>query len=71
MAFLLRAGARSGHLPGELAGLGGACLLILAFPVVTAPVGLVAVLLVAALIARRALAGDLHRPQPQTSANLA
>jgi hypothetical protein len=71
MAFLLRAGARSGHLPGELAGLGAACLLILAFPVVTAPVGLVAVLLVAVLIARRALAGGLHRPQPQISANLA
>jgi hypothetical protein len=38
-----------------MAGIGVACLLILIFPFVKAPVGFAAVLVVAALIARRAL----------------
>jgi hypothetical protein len=55
MAFLLRASRGTGEAPGEMAGLGGAALLILIFPLVKAPVGLAAVLVVAVLIARRAL----------------
>jgi hypothetical protein len=55
MAYLIRAGARTGVLPGEMLGLGGASLLIFAFPFVKAPVGLAAVLVVALLIARRVL----------------
>jgi arabinofuranan 3-O-arabinosyltransferase len=55
MAYLLRAGAQTGALPGEMPGLGGACLLIFAFPFVKGPVGLAAVLVVALLIARRVL----------------
>jgi arabinofuranan 3-O-arabinosyltransferase len=51
MAYLLRTGA----LRGEVLGLGGACLLIFAFPFVKGPVGLAAVLIVALLIARRVL----------------
>jgi len=56
MAYLLRAGARTGALPGEVLGLGCACLLIFAFPFVKGPVGLAAALVVALLIARRLLA---------------
>ncbi len=55
MAFLLRAGWHAGPVAGEMPGLAIACLLILIFPFVKAPVGLAAVLLVALLIARRAL----------------
>jgi len=56
LAFLFRLGRARGFLPHELAGIGFACLLILIFPFVKAPVGFAAVLVVAALIARRALA---------------
>ena len=56
LAFLFRAGRANGFLPFEMAGIGFACLLILTFPFVTAPVGFAAVLVVAALIARRAIA---------------
>ena len=55
MAFLLRQGWQRGFLPAEMPGLGLACLLVLAFPLFTAPVGFAAVLLVSALIARRSL----------------
>jgi arabinofuranan 3-O-arabinosyltransferase len=55
MAFLLRMQADSGEVPGEMLGLAGACLLIVVFPFVKAPVGLAAVLVVALLITRRAL----------------
>ncbi len=55
MAFLLRAGWHAGPVAGEMPGLAIACLLILIFPFVKAPVGLAAVLLVALLITRRAL----------------
>jgi glycosyl transferase family 87 len=58
MAFLIRAGALRGFLPGEAAGLGVASLLILVFPLVKAPVGLVAIFVVGALIIRRIRAGD-------------
>ena len=55
IAFLLRARGELGEAPGETVGLAGACLLIVIFPFVKAPVGLVAVLVVALLIARRVL----------------
>jgi hypothetical protein len=56
LAFLVRLGRARGFLAHEVAGIGLACLLILIFPLVDAPVGFAAVLVVAALIARRALA---------------
>jgi len=56
LAFLWRLGGRRGFLAHELAGIGMACLLLLIFPFVKAPVGFAAVLVVAALIACRALA---------------
>ncbi len=55
LAFLFRLGRKRGFLPHEMTGIGIACLLILIFPFVKAPVGFAAVLVVAALIARRAL----------------
>jgi hypothetical protein len=55
MAFLIRAGRRAGALPGEMLGLAGASVLVLIFPFVKAPVGFLAVLVVALLAARRAL----------------
>ena len=55
LAFLWRLGRARGFLTHELAGIALACLLVLIFPFVKAPVGFAAVLLVAALIARRAL----------------
>lgn len=58
IAFLLRMQADRGEVPGEMPGLAAACLLIVIFPLVKAPVGLAAVLVVALLIARRAL----HHP---------
>jgi arabinofuranan 3-O-arabinosyltransferase len=58
MAFLIRAGAQRGFLPGEVVGLGIASLLILIFPLVKAPVGLAAIFVVGALIIRRIRAGD-------------
>jgi arabinofuranan 3-O-arabinosyltransferase len=56
LAFLFRLGRAQGFLSNELAGVGVACLLILIFilPAVKVPVGLVAVVIVAVLIARRA-----------------
>jgi hypothetical protein len=59
LAFLFRLGRRSGFLPNEMAGIGLACLLILIFPLVKAPVGFLAVIVVAVLIARRALSADV------------
>jgi len=56
LAFLIRLGRARGFLPHEMAGIGVACLMILIFPFVKAPVGLAAILVVAALISRRALA---------------
>jgi arabinofuranan 3-O-arabinosyltransferase len=56
LAFLFRLGRARGFLMYEAAGIGVACLLILIFPFVKAPVGFAAVVVVAALITRRALA---------------
>jgi arabinofuranan 3-O-arabinosyltransferase len=55
LAFLFRLGRVHGFLRHELAGIGLACLLVLVFPFVKAPVGFAAALVIAALIARRAL----------------
>ncbi len=55
LAFLIRRGVRHGFLTHEGAGIGLACLLLLIFPFVKAPVGFAAVLVVAALIVRRIL----------------
>ena len=54
LAFVWRLGRAHGFLPYELTGIAFACLLVLIFPLVKAPVGFAAVLIVAALIARRA-----------------
>ena len=56
LAFLFRLARTRGFLAHEPAGIGLACLLILIFPFVDAPVGFAAVLVVAALVTRRALA---------------
>jgi len=55
LAFLFRLGHARGFLPHEWAGIAFACFLILIFPFVKAPVGFAAILVIAALIARRAL----------------
>jgi arabinofuranan 3-O-arabinosyltransferase len=55
LAFLFRMGLTGGFLPYELIGIGLACLLVLIFPFVDAPTGFAALLIVTALIARRAL----------------
>ena len=55
LAFLYRRGRRDGVLSYEAGGIGAACALIASFPFVTAPVGFAAVLIVAALVLRRAL----------------
>ncbi len=54
LGYLFRLGRAQGFLPHEGAVIGAACLLILIFPLVKLPVGFFAILLVAALIARRA-----------------
>jgi arabinofuranan 3-O-arabinosyltransferase len=53
LAFLLRLGLREGFLPGELAAMAAASGLVLIFPLVPAPTGFAAALIVAAIIARR------------------
>ena len=53
MAFLVRAGMAEGFLRGEMIGLGGASLLILVSPFVQAPIGPLALLVVAVSIGRR------------------
>ena len=55
LAFLLRVARESGFEAHELTMSGVACALIVMFPFVTAPVGFFAVLVVAWLVARRAL----------------
>jgi arabinofuranan 3-O-arabinosyltransferase len=65
MAFLVRVGWSTGYLRGEMLGLGFASLLVLIYPLLTAPVGLAAILLVTLLIVRRvrqALALAVERP---------
>lgn len=66
LAFLFRRARQTGFLPYELATIGAACLLLLIFPFVVMPLGFIAVILVASLVARRALseagtsAGRIH-----------
>jgi hypothetical protein len=68
MAFLFRLGSAGGFLAYEMAGMGLACLLILALAVVQAPVGLAAVVVVVALIIKRALAsGSVAISLPETA----
>jgi len=55
LAFLFRRARHTGFLPYELPTIGAACLLLLIFPFVVLPLGFIAVLLVAGLVARRAL----------------
>lgn len=55
LAFLFRCAGQTGFLPYELATIGAACLLLLIFPFVVLPLGFVAILMIAGLIARRAL----------------
>lgn len=55
IAFLFRLGRTGGFLKHELAGIGVACLLILIYPFVEAPVGFAAALVIAALALRRAV----------------
>jgi len=64
LAFLWRRARADGFLPYELATVALACLLVLIFPLVTAPVGFAAVLLVTGLIARRTLKPQRLTAQP-------
>ncbi len=61
LAFLFKLGRAQGFRPGEMPAIGAACLLIAIFPFVKEPVGFTAALIVAALIARRALAPQSGR----------
>jgi hypothetical protein len=54
IAFIVRIGLREGFLAYEGTAMAAACLLVLSFPLVSAPVGPLAVAIVALLIARRA-----------------
>jgi arabinofuranan 3-O-arabinosyltransferase len=54
IAFQFRLGRTGGFLKHELTGIGLACLLILIYPFVEAPVGFAAALVIVALVARRA-----------------
>jgi len=58
IAFLFRLGRTRGFLKHELAGIGSACLLILIYPFVEAPVGFAAALVIAALVLRRAAVAE-------------
>ena len=62
LAFLVRLGRAREFLPHELAAMGLACLLIVIFPFVKAPVGFASIVIVTALIARRALMSTFHVP---------
>jgi hypothetical protein len=62
LAFLFRLGRARGFLAHEMTSIGLACLLILIFPFVKAPVGFAAVLVVAALVVRRALTPPVVAP---------
>jgi arabinofuranan 3-O-arabinosyltransferase len=67
LAFLFRLGRERGFLPYELPAMGLACLLILIFPFVVAPVGFAAILVVAALIVKRAMASKQSAPPVATA----
>jgi arabinofuranan 3-O-arabinosyltransferase len=57
LAFLLRLGLREGFLPYELSAMAAASGLVLVFPFLAMPTGFAAAVIVAAMIARRAVAG--------------
>jgi hypothetical protein len=61
VAFLVHAGLASGFRRGEMLGFAAASLLILIFPALKAPVGPLAILIIAALIGRRVVL-ELRRP---------
>ena len=67
LAFLMRMGLREGFLSWELLGIGVACGLILAFPVLAMPTGFAALVVVVALIVQRAVtasrSGDVAAPK--------
>ena len=63
VAFLVRAILSDGPRTGEMAGLAAAAALLFGYPFVQAPVGLVAAVIVAVLIARRSL-GSSRLPVP-------
>jgi hypothetical protein len=70
IAFLIREGLLTAPLRGEVAAAAAATLLIVIFPFVKMPVGFAAVLIVAALIARRVLAQQLQAgasPSPKSA----
>jgi arabinofuranan 3-O-arabinosyltransferase len=62
MAFVVRLGLNDGFLRGELAGLAAASGLVLVYPVVPAPTGLLATFIVAAIVVRRTLARSCAQP---------
>jgi arabinofuranan 3-O-arabinosyltransferase len=68
MAFLLRDIQAAGARPGDMPGLAGAAALILSFPLVTAPVGFMAAVVVAVLVARRAMMSGLAEAAPAGAA---
>jgi hypothetical protein len=70
MAFLIRIGWRTGFLAFEITGLVMASLLILIFPLVTAPVGFGAVVVVTLLIARRIFFRVIPETAPAVVRNL-
>jgi hypothetical protein len=55
IAFLFRLGRAGGFLKYEQSGIGLACLLVLIYPLVEAPVGFPAALIAGALVLRRAI----------------
>jgi hypothetical protein len=61
MAFLVELGRTGGFRPGEIGGLAAVSLLVLSYPLVEAPVGLAATLIVTWLVARRAFPIGLRR----------
>jgi hypothetical protein len=71
LAYLLRLGGKTGFLSYEASGIVLCCLLLLLFPFVKVPVGFAAVLIVAVLAARRALAcpstHSQREPEPRQS----
>jgi hypothetical protein len=60
IAFLLRSGMQRGFLPFEVSGMFAALAMLLLFPLAMAPTGLVAALILSALVVRRA-ASAAHR----------
>jgi arabinofuranan 3-O-arabinosyltransferase len=73
LAFIMRLGRTDAFLAHEMSSVGVACLLILLLPSTTAPVGFAAILVVAALVLRRALTADRVRPSrlsPSDGANV-